>query len=33
MEALKIWTWNGAYLMFEERNEAQLKPGSSPISA
>jgi predicted amidohydrolase YtcJ len=27
MEALKLWTWNGAYLMFAENDRGSIEPG------
>lgn len=27
MEALKVWTWNGAYLMFAEKDRGSIEPG------
>jgi predicted amidohydrolase YtcJ len=27
MEALKMWTWSGAYLMFDEKNRGSIEPG------
>jgi predicted amidohydrolase YtcJ len=27
MEALKMWTWNGAWLMFAEKDRGSIEPG------
>jgi predicted amidohydrolase YtcJ len=27
MEALKMWTWNAAYLMFAEKETGSIEPG------